>query len=489
MRLSTLLAPLFFLSPSFDCEILGLAQNSRLVQPGFLFLACRGRTFDGRVYIAEAISRGARAILAETDEAQPSLEWRNELPLIHLPQLSTHLFSLAAQFFHNPGKNLGLIGITGTNGKTSCSHFIAQALQALQRPCGIIGTLGNGLPGALKETLLTTPDTVTVQHILSELVAAQARYVAMEVSSHSLDQNRIAGLTFEVGIFTNLTQDHLDYHQTMAAYGATKKRFFTAYPLRQAVLNADDKMGRELIAMRSREKVLAYSVNSPVKAVPSIYAKETSFDLSGIRARVFTPWGEGELFVPLVGEFNLSNVLAVLATLCSLGIPLAEALASLAQLKPVAGRMQIVGGGRKPWVVIDYSHTPDSLEKALQALRRHCQGKLYCLIGCGGDRDQGKRPLMGAVAEQHADVVMLTSDNPRHEKPETIIADILRGLKNPQRALIQANRSKAIQDIIQCAEVGDYVLIAGKGAETYQQIGDEKLPFSDVQRVGEILAR
>lgn len=488
MQLSTLLAPLFPLSPSFDCEILGLAQNSKLVQPGFLFLACRGRTFDGRLYLDEALAKGARAVLLEGEEMLPGIEWRKQIPLIHLPQLSSHLAALAAKFYDYPAKQLQIVGVTGTNGKTSCSHFVAQALQFLQQPCGVIGTLGNGLPGALKETLMTTPDTVTLQSLFAEFLAKEVHSVAMEVSSHSLDQKRIAGLAFEVGIFTNLTQDHLDYHETMAAYAAAKKSFFTDYPLRQAVINADDAFGRELLTILPPEKVLAYSTQGPVPGFRSVFAEKVEFDLGGIHAAVSTPWGSGALFAPLVGEFNLSNLLAVLATLGALHVPLSAALASLVQLKPVPGRMQILGGGTKPWVVVDYSHTPDALEKALRAVRRHCRGRLYCVMGCGGDRDKGKRPLMGAIAEQYADFLMLTSDNPRRENPEAIVADICRGLKKPKQAMVQLNRSQAIQDVIQLAKAGDYVLIAGKGAETYQQIGDIKLAFSDVLRVEEVLA-
>jgi len=490
MRLSTLLDPIFQLSPSFNYEISGLAQNSQLIQPGFLFLACRGRTFDGRGYIDEAISKGATAVLAEADADQetPSLELRGQTPILSLPHLSARLSDLAAKFYDHPAKKLNAIGVTGTNGKTSTAHFIAQALQGVKRPCGIIGTLGNGLPGALRETVMTTPDAVTLQSIFADLIAMDARYVSMEVSSHSLDQRRVDGLAFEVGIFTNLTQDHLDYHGDMASYGAAKKRFFTDYPMRQAVINADDAFGRELLAALPAEKVLAYSGKGRLEGVPGVYAEGAQFDLSGIRARVFTPWGEGELIAPIVGEFNLSNLLAVLATLGALGLSLDAALGAIARLKPVPGRMQILGGGNQPWVVVDYSHTPDSLEKALRALRKHCQGKLYCVMGCGGDRDKGKRPLMGAIAEQFADQVMLTSDNPRHEQPDAIIAEIRAGLKEPQRVLIQSDRLQALRDVIKSAAAGDYVLVAGKGAETYQQIGDEKRPFSDVLKVEEILS-
>lgn len=485
--LSTLLDPFFPITPSFDCEIFGLAQNSNEVQPGYLFLACRGRTFDGRFYMDEAIAKGAVAVLAETDQSEPSLVLRNHVLVVNFPRLSAHLFELAGLFFNYPAQKLKLLGVTGTNGKTSISHFLAQSLGAQNHLCGLIGTLGCGFPGALRDSRMTTPDTVMLQKLFSEFLAQEANYVAMEVSSHSLDQHRIDGLAFEAGIFTNLTQDHLDYHGDMKTYSSAKKRFFTDYPMRHIVINADDAFGQELLKTVSPQKVLSYSVKGPVSGWPSVYAENAQFDLTGIRARVSTPWGCGELFAPLVGEFNLSNMLATLAVLGSLGLSLDEALKCLSQLKPVPGRMQILGGGSRPWVVVDYSHTPDSLEKALRALRVHCQGKLYCVMGCGGDRDKGKRPLMGAIAERYADEVMLTSDNPRHEDPDAIIAEIRRGLTNPERVRVQSNRSQAIQDIIQSASPGDYVLVAGKGAETYQQIGDEKHPFSDVLRIEEVL--
>jgi UDP-N-acetylmuramoyl-L-alanyl-D-glutamate--2,6-diaminopimelate ligase len=363
----------------------------------------------------------------------------------------------------------------------------------LQEPCGLIGTLGSGFPGALQETGMTTPDAIQLQRIFSELRAQRAKYVAMEVSSHSLDQGRVQGLDFEVGIFTNLTQDHLDYHGDIATYAAVKKRFFTDYPLRHAIINADDAVGQELITVLPAEKVFGYSLKGAALQVRArerlIYVQKLRFDLSGMRAEVFTPWGDGELYAPLLGEFNLSNVLAVLATLGALGIPLDTVLACLARLAAVPGRMQLFGGAQEPRIIVDYAHTPDALEKTLRAVRQHCQGKLYCVFGCGGERDRGKRPLMGAIAEEHADQVLLTNDNPRHENPQAILAEILAGMKNPERVIVEPNRSKAIQDAIQCAKAGDYILIAGKGAETYQQIGDEKLPFNDGEKILEFLGK
>ncbi|HVY53964.1 MAG TPA: UDP-N-acetylmuramoyl-L-alanyl-D-glutamate--2,6-diaminopimelate ligase [Gammaproteobacteria bacterium] len=478
---SKMLSSLFQNQISFT----GLAQNSQLVQPGFLFLACKGNTFDGRQYIDEAIQRGAVAVLADAESIDLKEELRYGVRIVYLPNLSNHIPEIARQFYDFPAKKLQIIGVTGTNGKTSCTHFLAQALSSYGALCGIIGTLGSGLLGSLQNTLMTTPDTVTLQRMFAEFVKQNARYVAMEVSSHSLDQKRIEGVEFTVGIFTNLTQDHLDYHGTMADYGAAKKKLFTDYALKHAIINIDDAFGRELQADLPTDQVISYSINNH-KA--QIYTREVSFDIAGVRAYVVTPWGEGQLNAPLIGEFNLSNVLAVLGALGALGLPLEAVLAAMMHLKSAPGRMQILGGGSKPTVIIDYAHTPDALEKTLLALRKHCQGKLYCVFGCGGDRDKGKRPLMGAIAEAHADHVVLTSDNPRHENPHGIIQEILVGLKSPNRVFVQEDRSKAIQEVIQCAAQGDYVLIAGKGAETYQQIGDEKRPFNDCEQAAKWLS-
>jgi len=480
MRLSTLLANIYPLPPAADRELLGITQYSTEVQTGYLFIARRGRTFDGRTYIDEVISKGASAVLAEGE--QPSLEWRGEVPIISLPQLQQELHELGRRFYADPTANLKLIGVTGTNGKTSTAHFIAQGLTAMGKPCGIIGTLGNGLPGALRETSLTTPDPIQLQRIFADLRSQQAQFVAMEVSSGGLDQQRVKGLPFEVGIFTNLTQDHLDYHGSMEAYGAAKRRLFTEYPLQHAVINADDPFGRELIASLPDLDLTSYGIHQG-QGPKHVSVSQVQFELSGMRALVHTPWGEGKLFAPLIGEFNLSNLLAVLTTLCVLGIPLPEALSRIATLKPVPGRMQIFGGGAHPVVVVDYAHTPDALEKALLALRKHCQGKLLCLFGCGGNRDRDKRLHMAEMVERYADRIMVTSDNPRHEDPHAIIADIISGFKNPAPVRVEEDRSKAIADIIQWAGSGDYVLVAGKGAETYQQVGAVKLPFSDAEKI------
>ncbi len=488
MLLSTLLSELIPLPEGIDCSITGLALDSRKVQPGDLFFAYQGTHLDGREFIEDAIKKGACAVLVD---GAATIIPAPKVPLIQLPSLHLILGKLAAKFYGQPADALRIVGVTGTNGKTSCSHFIAAALQELQTTCGVIGTLGSGLYGHIQPGSLTTPDALTLQSSFADFLQHGAKAVSMEVSSHSIDQGRVNGIPFEVGIFTNLTQDHLDYHGDMKTYGAVKKRLFDNGLCQHAVINADDEFGRSLIdSLHTKKDMIAYSVNKPQKiAVPVVYADKIQLELSGMHARVHTPWGEGDLFAPLVGQFNLSNLLAVLTTLCVMKFPLRAVLQSLAKLTPVAGRMEALGGQDLPLVVVDYSHTPDALEKALLALRQHCRGRLLCLFGCGGDRDRTKRPLMAKIAEKNADSVIVTDDNPRQENPQQIVADILKGFSDASKVRVEHDRAIAIREIIQSAKAGDCVLIAGKGAETYQIIGDKKLPFSDVEQVKKYIGR
>ncbi len=467
-----------------DLPISGLALDSRQVQEGDLFFACQGAALNGSQFVGEAIQKGARAVLVDK-EAAP-VAFQETVPIIPIAHLNHKISAIAGRFYHHPARSMEIVGVTGTNGKTSCTYFLAAAWQQLAMPCGVIGTLGNGVYGHIEPGGLTTPDAISLQHILATFHAQQVKHVAMEVSSHSLAQGRVEAIPFAVGVFTNLTRDHLDYHGTMEAYGAAKRRLFEQLSIRYAVINNDDPFGRELIAsLPDKENIVAYGMQKST-LVESVVAESIQLE-HGIGAHVVTPWGEGELQTPLIGQFNLSNVLAVLAVLGKLKIPLVTALECLKHLKPVPGRMETLGGQEQPLVVVDYSHTPDSLEKALQALRPYCRGQLYCVFGCGGDRDKGKRPLMAVVAERLADQVIVTDDNPRTEKPEQIVADIMRGFAFPQKIIVEHDRSKAIHNSIQYAKRGDCVLIAGKGAELYQQIGNIKIPFSDVEQVREIL--
>lgn len=493
MHLAVLLQGITPLPANIDSEVSRLVLDSRQVKPNDVFLAIKGTHLDGRKYIAAAISQGATAVLIDADSIDQPIIWQDDVPLIPVYHLQQKVGELAARFYADPSHDLRVIGITGTSGKTSCSHFLAQMLQSFQVSCGIIGTLGSGFYGELSETGLTTPDAINLQATLRHFVDKGAKAVAMEVSSHSIDQGRVNGIEFDIGIFTNLSQDHLDYHGNMQAYAAVKRRFFTDFPLKHIIINADDSYGNQWIReMAVTHPLIAYSTQRlnglPANALP-VYADQVELTLQGIKAYVHTPWGEGELMLPLIGAFNLSNSLAVLAALCTYGFTLTDVLNHLASLQAVPGRMQLLGGKDKPLVVVDYAHKPDALQKVLHALKEHTGGRLCCVFGCGGERDQGKRPLMAKIAEDLADHVIVTNDNPRHEKPETIAADIMQGFLHPELVQVELDRSKAIENSIQWASAKDCILIAGKGAERYQQIGDEKFPFDDVKKVNEFLGQ
>jgi UDP-N-acetylmuramoyl-L-alanyl-D-glutamate--2,6-diaminopimelate ligase len=488
-RLSDILSPFTAIPDGFDCNISGLESDSRFIKAGDLFFACQGMHQDGRQFIDDAIKKGAVAVITAATNSDEAPYRHGSIPVFPLQDLNPKIGLIAAAFYQYPAASLRIIGITGTNGKTSCSHFLAASLQRLGITCGVIGTLGNGLYDDIQPSNWTTPDAVTLQKTFADLVKKGARAVAMEVSSHGIDLGRVSGVPFEVGIFTNLTRDHLDYHGDMQTYGAVKKRLFDSPLLRQAVINNDDEFGKTIIADVARHKpVFAYGrAGQSSAAAPHITVENVQMGKRGLQAFVRTPWGSGDLQTALIGEFNISNVLAVLTTLCVMEIPFAQALASVNELTPVPGRLQTVGGGDLPLIAVDYAHTPDALEKVLVALRQHCQGRLLCVFGCGGDRDNGKRPMMARIAEQYADFVLVTDDNPRHESPAQIVGDIMQGFAHPQAVIVQHDRSKAIEYIIQCANAGDCVLIAGKGAERFQQIGDVKTPFCDIEKVNQIL--
>ncbi len=474
MQLNTLLN-----SSSYpEIEITGLTLDSRHVKPGDLFFAFQGMAFDGRKFIPEALQKGAAAILTDDTKKYSS-------PIFSIENLSQKIGEIASRFFHEPSREMKVIGVTGTNGKTSCTHFLASSLSKLNHPCGIIGTLGNGLYGKLAETNLTTPDGITLQKLLADFLKQNAKHVAMEVSSHSLDQGRVNGIEFSIGIFTNLTRDHLDYHGSMENYGSAKRKLFEFSSLKSAVINADDAFGKKLIENFSDKKnIYAYSLkkSAALKNVSLIYADEIQSRNAGTYFKIFSPWGSGECFLPLIGNFNISNALAVFTTLCLLEIPFEKNLELISQLNSVPGRMQTWGGDSHPLVVVDYAHTPDALEKVLIALKEHTEGKVYCVFGCGGDRDKGKRPMMASIAEKYADFIIVTDDNPRHENPEAIVKDLQQGFSRI-KPLVEHNREKAIQTAIKNASKKDCILIAGKGAEAYQIVGDEKRAFSDASFV------
>lgn len=459
----------------------GLADDSRRVSPGDLFLAYPGESVDGRLFVEAAVAAGAVAVFYEAEGAAlPALS----VPAVAVPGLRAQLSAIAGRYWGQPAADLRLLGVTGTNGKSTCSYLLAQLYQAVVGPCGVIGTLGWGLPGAdWRESLNTTPGALALQQMLAELRAEGARAVSMEVSSHALVQGRVAGLPMDAALFTNLSRDHLDYHGDMAAYAAAKASLFAMPGLRYAVLNADDPASEDM-ARRCAPGVqqVRYGLRDESAEVRAGHVR---YNGTGTTCHVITPWGEGELSSPLWGEFNLYNSLGVIALLAARGLPLTELLRAFAGLQPVPGRLQSVPNRAGLTVLVDYAHTPDALRAVLAAVRPHVQGQLWCVFGCGGDRDPGKRPLMGEVAVALADRVLVTSDNPRSESPAAIISQVLQGAGNG--AVVVESRGEAIARAIAQAVPGDCVLIAGKGHEDYQEIRDVRHHFSDVEEAGKAL--
>jgi len=456
-----------------NLTISGIALDSRKVQSGFLFCAYPGTHVDGREYIQQAIENGAAAILA--DESNFSFI-TTSVPLIKIPYLQNKLSHLASRFYKNPSKKLQVVGVTGTNGKTSVSHFLAQVLNSEKIPCGLIGTLGYGMLPDLQSLSTTTPDPVSVQKILSDFKAENALAAAIEVSSHALTQGRVNNVEFAIAIFTNLTRDHLDYHVSMEEYGNAKLKLFMQNNLKYAVVNLDDPFSQKIIeALPKSVTAFTYSLE---KQSADIYTSDIKLTSAGIQATLHTPWESSQFSTTLLGRFNLSNLLAVLATTTISGVCLADNIKAFKHLMPIPGRMEMFSNDNSPLVVVDYAHTPDALKNALQTLRLHTKGEIHCVFGCGGDRDPGKRALMGEVADKHADHIILTNDNPRNEDPKSIITAILSGIKS-NKATVEYDRKQAIQHAFAQAKSEDVILLAGKGHEDYQLIGDETHHFDE----------
>jgi UDP-N-acetylmuramoyl-L-alanyl-D-glutamate--2,6-diaminopimelate ligase len=457
--------------------------DSRKVEPGDLFLAFDGTKTDGRSYIPSAVAAGAAAVLWEEAGFQWDSAW--QVPNLPIRDLRAQAGIIAAHLYGNPSRDMCAIGITGTNGKTSIAHWLAQAFEALGKRSVVIGTLGNGFLGQLTTASLTTPDAATVQMLLSQYRQQGASRVVMEVSSHALEQGRAHGMAFDIGVFTNLTRDHLDFHGSMQSYGQAKTRLFEWEGLQAAVVNADDAFTPTLLKAVCAPTVLRYGIKHG-----DIRALHFETSLSGIVIDVFTPWGEITLSSQVIGHFNIYNLLATLSTLLANGISLPEAAKVMTEIVPAIGRMQKIGGGSLPLVIIDYAHTPDALEKALSTLRESMAltGKLYCVFGCGGGRDRGKRPLMAEAVAAFADKLIVTSDNPRLENPEQIIHDIVTALPQDCECVAEIDRAKAISYAIKQATPQDVVLIAGKGHETYQEIGGKQYAFNDAEIAARQLA-
>lgn len=462
----------------------GMAADSRRVVSGDLFFAIAGGGRHGLEFATQAQANGAVAVAYESETADqlPDLD----IPMVPVEQLTARLGLIADRFCFEPSEHLAMVGVTGTNGKTSVSHFIADALAHLRMPCGVIGTLGYGFPGKLEETGYTTPDAVTLQLGLKSLKHQGAAAVAMEVSSHALSQHRVSGVHFDVAVFTNLSRDHLDYHGDMVSYAQAKHLLLTMPGLRHAVINGDDATGREwLTSLPSGVNVIAFTASDSSMPVPALRGSNVCVDAHGLSLDLHWQGETARVDTRLIGHFNVENLLATAGALLALGYPFNVVVKALPKIRPVPGRMEQVASESKPLVIVDYAHTPDALEKALRAAREHCQGSLLCVFGCGGDRDTGKRPLMATVAEQNADEVFVTDDNPRTESPKHIVNDILAGFVAPASVRVIHDRAEAIRFALEEATDTDVVLVAGKGHEQYQLIGEQEIPFSDQQVVAE----
>lgn len=461
-----------------------LRIDSRDVKAGDIFVALNGSARKGLDFIPQAAASGAGLVLLESDRDE--VYQIDQLSVVALAQLRERLGAWLAEAGQLNDEHLHLIGITGTNGKTSVSHYLACMLEGLQQKAAVIGTVGIGALNDLKTATHTTPDLVQLHKVMAELKEDGFCYQAMEVSSHALDQHRTAGVPFDVAVFTNLSRDHLDYHGTMASYGEAKARLFVDYPIRHAVINADDGYSAELMrqieSSNRQAQIIRYSLTDNTA---DLYCASCVANPQGFALTLDGRWGRFDLQLPLLGRFNVANALAAAATLLAMGFEAESVISRLEVVQPVAGRMQRVSGPQnpdhKPQVVVDYAHTPDALENALLAVKEHIQGRLWCVFGCGGDRDAGKRPLMAEVASRMADNVVVTSDNPRTEDPAHILDQVKQGLLKPA-ALSDVDRAEAIRQAIAQANPDDVILIAGKGHETYQEVQGERHHFDDVEQ-------
>lgn len=496
-----------------------LTLDSRSVKQGDTFIAIAGHQSDGRDYIPNAIAQGAAVIIAQSPimKKNHQASWsetnfiddKGPVPIVYLDHLQDKLSELAGRLYTHTKNQL--IGVTGTNGKTTITQLMAQWLQLLGKKAAVMGTTGIGFLKHLIPSENTTSNAIDVQKHLHQLTEQGAEFTALEVSSHGLIQGRVKALCFSVGIFTNLTRDHLDYHQNMQAYENAKKSLFTEHDCKHSVINLDDPVGLSWFNEFHQQNKKTQTIGKPKDGIPqligvsltsphylneplykhTIFAKSVNYQTDGISIEIDGYYGQGLLKVPLIGAFNASNVLLALAGLLSLGFSLSDLLAHAPQLKTVMGRMELFCHQTKESncakIVVDYAHTPDALKQALLALRVHCHGKLWVIFGCGGNRDKGKRPLMGAIAEQFADKVMLTDDNPRDEIPTEIIKDIIDGIRDKEAILIQSDRFLAIQQVFHLAKPGDIMLIAGKGHETYQIVNKQSINYSDRESAAKLL--
>lgn len=466
-------------------EVSGVQLDSRQVRSGDLFLACQGLTHHGLDFLSAALAQGAAAVAWEP---RPGLV-KPQMPVPHVAvdALASRAGEIASRFFGAPSERLHVTGITGTDGKTSTAYLLAQALDVLGLPCGYLGTLGAGRVQALSIGDNTTPDPVALQARLSGFVDAGLKAAAMEVSSHALDQARVSGVSFDVAVLTNIGRDHLDYHGTLSAYAAAKHRLFRWPGLRAAVINRDDRYGRAWAhELAEGLDCVSYGIDGAADCDSRhLIAREVQALDDGLCFTIDSHWGQAELRSGLLGRFNVYNLLAVLGVLLEKGIDLNAAVQALTQVQTVPGRMEGFHLSGGPTVVVDYAHTPQALEQALLAARAHTRGQLTCVFGCGGDRDAGKRPLMGAAAARLADRCIVTDDNPRSESPQQIVAQITAGISDKPMQIIH-DRAEAIRAAVSGANAGDVILVAGKGHEDYQIRGSERRHFSDRECVQQL---
>ena len=465
-----------------------LQSDSRRVRTGDAFFAWAGQQTDARQHVVQALQQGATACLVEADGLE-AFEALNDLALHDAPigsylGLKAASGAIADAYYEHPSQQLSLTAVTGTNGKTSTAWWLAQALSRSGQRCTVVGTLGMGDPTALHSTGLTTPDPLLLQTQFRRWVNDGVQACAMEASSIGLMEHRLSGCHIRTAIFTNFTQDHLDYHGSMEAYWQAKQSLFQWPGLQVAVVNIDDEKGRELTRLLKDSQTRVWTVS--MQATADIQASDVQTHAQGMEFLVSHGPDSVKMVTRTLGEFNVMNLLGVIAVLCDAGHSLQQAVDACRNLEPVPGRMQTLGTADTPAVVVDYAHTPDAVTKSLQALRSWAHsrgGRLHCVLGCGGDRDSSKRAPMARSAENYADVVCLTSDNPRHEDPQNIVNQMLMGMQYPDKASVQLDRSHAIADCIAHANLQDVVLVAGKGHETYQEVKGHKLPFSDADHV------
>ena len=451
-----------------------LTLDSRAAMPGSAFIAIKGHALNGAQFIASALENGASLVLVDS-ACQYQTENEN---VFQVEKLADKLAKVASVFYGKPSEQFNLVGVTGTNGKSTVANMLAYLSNACAKPASVIGTLGYGQPDSLTPLANTTPSAIELQHIFSEFVA-HSSLVAMEVSSHGLMQNRVAECDFDVAIFTNLSRDHLDYHGTMQAYADAKKQLFTDYSASHCVINIDDDIGRLWLTQNILQNPIVYGHQICSQGFDNyVSIEEVDYLPQGMKARFATSWGNADLFIPLFGLFNLYNLAAAMSALLALDYSFADLVNSIKNLTPVAGRMEPFTGNGHPTCIVDYAHTPDALAQALKSLSSHTPNGITCVFGCGGDRDQGKRPMMAKAAQKYATRIVVTNDNPRNEDEQQICNDIIAGFENVE-PIIELNRKKAIEQAIEITPIDGVVLIAGKGHEDYQIIAGQTLKFSD----------